>query len=214
MWIDFGENVFQLGRCLDLITDSSGDIDEAKRRLWYTQVYMIINSIPLTILMSFIVVSLTYRTFINLADYIFRNKSSITKENITELSRDSCFCSICNVNDEHEIIYSKVDLDHVLDLFNKNNIYQTSEHKKELTDIDLEVINEKLNYCKIRRNKKETKLFKILDKIYKIETTFRFTSRYVNSVLVTVVALYYFFIYFGYSNFHIDFLSFLIIFFI
>ena len=160
-------------------------------------VYMIISSIPLTIFISFIVISLTYRTFINLADYIFRNRSSITKENIIESSRDSCFCSICNVNDEHEIIYSKVDLDYVLNLFNKN--IQFSEKNQKLTDIDMNNVNAKLNYCKIIRNK-ETKIRKILNKIYKPDPTFRFTSRYINSILVAFVSLYYFVVFFAYGN--------------
>ena len=196
MWIDFGENVYQVGRCNSIAFDPSGDTDEMKRKLWYFMVYMITSSIPLTIFMSFIVISLTYRTFINLADYIFRNRSSITKENIIESSRDSCFCSICNVNDEHEIIYSKVDLDYVINLFNTN--IQFSEKNQNLTDFDLNNVNEKLNYCKIIRNK-ETRIRKILNKIYKPDPTFRFTSRYINSILVAFVALYYFVVFFAYG---------------
>jgi len=143
--------------------------------------------------MSFIVISLTNRTFISLVDYIFRNKSSLNRQKSKESSRDSCFCAICNVNDDHEIIYSKFDLDYVLNLFNRNN--QFSENNKYLNKIDANNLNEKLNYCKIISNNKETKIRKLLNMIYKSDRNFRFTSRYINSILVAFVALYYFFIF-------------------
>ena len=60
-------------------------------------------------------------------------------------------------------------------------------------------VNAKLNYCKIIRNK-ETKIRKILNKIYKPDPTFRFTSRYINSILVAFVSLYYFVVFFAYGN--------------
>ena len=189
MWIDFTENIYQYGNCdTDLVSDT--DISETKRKIWYYMIYKILHSIPLSIFMSFIVISLTYRTFISLVDYIFNYKSLLIKQNIKESSRDTCFCSICNVNDEHEIIYSKFDLDYVLNLFNRNDELFSG---KNLTDIDLKNLNEKLKFCKLIKNKKS-----IFNKIYKPDRNFRFTSRYINSVLVTCVALYYFVLVFGY----------------
>jgi len=188
MWIDFGVSVYQNGKC-DSITKYAYNLNDEqfKKEIWNFMIYKILSCLPLTIFMSFVVISLTNRTFTK----IFRNKSSLFKR---QKSRDSCFCAICNVNDDHEIIYSKFDLDYVLNLFNRNNEF--SENNKNLIQIDLNYVNEKLKYCEII-NIKETKIKKILNMIYKSDRNFRFTSRYINSVLVTCVALYYFVVFTG-----------------
>ena len=135
MWIDFGVCIYQVGKCESIIKYSLNlDNDYAKKEIWYFMVFKILNSIPLTIFMSFIVISLTNRTFISIVDYIFRNKSSLNRQKSKESSRDSCLCAICNVNDDHEIIYSKFDLDYVLNLFNRNNEF--SENNKNLIELN------------------------------------------------------------------------------
>jgi len=197
MWIDFGVSVYQNGKC-ESITKYSPNIKnkDIKKEIWNFMAYKILCSIPLTIFMSFIVISLTYRTFISFIDYIFRNKSSLSnRHKSNESSRDSCLCPICNVNDDHEIIYSKFDLDYVLNLFNSKSYF--NENNKDLTQIDLNDLNKKLKHSKIM-SVKETKIRKLLNMIYKSDRNFRFTSRYINSVLVTCVALYYFVVFTGY----------------
>ena len=88
MWIDFGVSVYQNGKC-ESITKYSPNIKnkDIKKEIWNFMAYKILCSIPLTIFMSFIVISLTYRTFIGLIDYIFRNKSSLNRQKTKESSR-------------------------------------------------------------------------------------------------------------------------------
>ena len=70
MWIDFGVCIYQVGKCESITKNSLNlDNDYAKKEIWYFMVFKILNSIPLTIFMSFIVISLTNRTFISLVDY-------------------------------------------------------------------------------------------------------------------------------------------------
>lgn len=197
MWIDFVENIFQYGKCQSITNELQSDKKQLKRELPYFMVYKVFSSIPLTVFSSFIVISLTYRTMINLIDFIYRNKSTITKEAILKANHDSAFCPICSVDDEHELIYSKFDLDYVLNIFELNTNNKKSNDSNYIGAKGLKTLNENLQHCKIKRVK-ESKIAKIRNVLYKPDPFFRFTSRYVNSIMVTIVALYYFVFYFGF----------------
>ena len=71
MWIDFGVSVYQNGKC-DSITKYSYNLNDEqfKKEILNFMIYKILSCLPLTIFMSFIVISLTNRTFTK----IFRNK--------------------------------------------------------------------------------------------------------------------------------------------
>lgn len=202
MWIDFVENIFQYGKCQSISTDVGTEKSELKRGLPFYIVYKIFTTIPLSVFMSFITISLTYRSILNLIDYILRKKSFLTREKILKQSEDSLFCPLCSPYDEHEVFYTRYDLDYVLDLFERNSIpKQMTSNKSDLghlTEEGRKSMNKKFKYCKIAKIK-ENKLTKLRDKIYKPDPYFRFTSRYINSIAVSVVALYYFVVYFGYS---------------
>jgi len=199
MWIDLAEVIFQNGKCLT--TENvlrSGNIEEAKRELPYIMVYNVLVSIPLCILHSFIVITLTYRTVINLIDFLFRNSSVLTRKELTKSSSDSYCLLACNINDENEIIYSEYDLNHVLNIFDSNKKQTRNNTSFEVSEIDLMDFNRSLKYCKIV-SMKETKLKKLMNIIYKTDPNFRFTSRYLNSIMVSFIALYYFWCYFAKS---------------
>ncbi len=196
MWIDLTEVVFQYGKCNiknNLLDDG---MDEARRELWYSMVYKILFSIPLSIFMSFVVISLTYRTMINLIDFIFRYSSSLTKKELTKSSSDTVCCTLGNIDDEHEMFYSKFDLQYVLDIFENNKTPNQNDKNKSIDNVDVQDLNKNLKYSKVVCIK-ETKLKKIMNIIYRSDPSFRFTSRYINSLMVTFIALYYFVVYFA-----------------
>ena len=196
MWIDLTEVVFQYGKCNINNNLLDEDMDEARRELWYSMVYKILFSIPLSIFMSFVVISLTYRTMINLIDFIFRYSSSLTKKELTKSSSDTVCCTLGNNDDEHEMFYSKFDLQYVLDIFENNKTPNQNDKNKNIDNVDVQDLNKNLKYSKVVCIK-ETKLKKIMNIIYRSDPSFRFTSRYINSLMVTFIALYYFVVYFA-----------------
>lgn len=86
---------------------------------WYYIAYKVLSAIPLSIFSAFLVITLSYKAVINLIDFIVRYSSSLTRAMITKNSQDTIFCSLANVDDDNEIIYSRCDLEYVLKLFEK-----------------------------------------------------------------------------------------------
>lgn len=102
-------------------------------------------------------------------------------------------------------MFLRHDFDYVLRLFEKNDEAYVEEEdvtnqnknskdsKKQAKDL-----SKTLKYVKVKKHH-ESVPFKILKKIYNYDPTFRFTSRYWNTIMVAVVALYYVFIYWTYT---------------
>lgn len=191
MWIDYAENLFQYGKCSELFSSFLDKTDQMDKERNILIAYEVLLLLPVAVFMSFVVVSLTYRTMINLIDFLFRNNSPSTREELLESSQDSFCCPICNINDEHEVIYSKFDLNYVLNIFDSNKTYSYNKENENIEAVDLKNLNSELKYCKIVSNK-VTRLRKMTDFIYKPDPFFRFTSRYINSILVAFIAFYYF----------------------
>ena len=179
-WLDYANNTYQFCMCRSfyLIAKSETDFDVIKRKYLYFLIYQISISIPFSIFSSFIVINLTFRSAIDFVNYLLRyRKKSLQK------CEDSFCCDFLNVNDKHEIIYSQCDIDYVLDLFNRKN--SSKNHFNQVKH------HEYLIECVEERNFK-TKLARTLKYIFKWDTNFRFSSRVVNTLVVSFVALYYF----------------------
>lgn len=116
MWIDFIENIYQYGKCESISSETSSGKEETRRRLWYFIAYKVLSSIPLSIFSSFIVINLTYKGMILLFDQLFRKSYFKSRKNDT--AKDTFCCSIFNVDDDHELLYCKHDVEYVYDLFN------------------------------------------------------------------------------------------------
>lgn len=213
MAIDYGENMYQFGKCDsiflqvdDLNNLTEDDKDEIKRKLPYFIIYKVASSIPLFIFSSFILVDLIYKSMINIFDFVIRYASYWTKSQLIERAKDSFFCLVMNVDDEDEMFYSNHDLNYVFELFNLN------KHNNKIdTDADssFEKIQQGANSMLTRANyikkysritkKKPPLIYKIIGFIYPIDPHFRFTSKYLNTIIVALVALYYTFLYFAYT---------------
>jgi hypothetical protein len=186
-WLDFANNVYQYSRCEGFYQLSIGinDKNEIDRIYKSFVIYKTFDSIPFSIFSSFIVINLTYRSFCHVADYIFRyrNKSIPYLAKLFAKSKDSFFCDLLNVEDEHENIYSRCDIDYVLNLLNGKD---DTASKKSFVPLKkfkyLTVFTEKKNF--------KTKVISILKKVLKWDPNFRFTSRMINAFTVSLVALY------------------------
>lgn len=99
-------------------------------------------------------------------------------------SKDSFCCDFFNVDDEHEIIYSQCDIDYVLDLLN-------SKGEKNLQKTLVQVNKFKYLAVFVERKNLPAKIISILKKVLKWDPNFRFSSRVVNSLVVSFVSLYY-----------------------
>lgn len=211
MWIDFTSNVFYYGKC-DSYSGSRGiqnDRPEAQRRVIIYIVYKSLFALPFSIFSSFILINLTYRSFINLVDFIYSYRNSDRKQTMIEKAKDSFFCLIANVDDDDELIYCRNDLDYVMRLLRKKKsedeeFSYTSDEDSETLSYDgseksLKTKNrDSYMYSKILKKKKVSKFKRISRIIYKWDPAFKFTSRFVNTILVAFVTLYYFVIYIAY----------------
>jgi hypothetical protein len=182
MWIDFSKNIIQFGNCETIISNELKKIDDKEliRRLWLYIAYKIMYYFPIMICSSFILSVLTYRLVIDSIDFIFRNNS--------RSSRLKADCLMCHLNDESEVIYSNYDLNYVIELFEQKNIKTLMINENDY---------KQLKFLKIINIKKK-KIFKLLNFIYKWDSTYRFSSRFVNSIVFTLFVLYYFILYFSY----------------
>ena len=185
-WIDLFENLYIASVC-DSFYAQTGDVsskEEVYNKYVYYIVYKIFASIPFSIFQSFIVINLTYRSAISLIDYSIRNRK--TNQN----NADSFFCNLLCVNDEHELIYSKYDIDYVIQLL----------HGKENNKRSLKLIK-KYDYFKHQTLDSSflSKILNFLKKKLDWDDNFRFTARFMNTIVVAVVSLYYFVLYLSYN---------------
>lgn len=192
MWIDFVLNIYYYGKCESITNESEDDKEETARRLWYFIGYKVLSAIPFSVFSSFVLITLTYKSIINLFDYILSSRSYLSKLRLQETSKDTFMCSFFNVNDDHEVIYNKYDVDYVMRLLTPSVVVGYSRRQ---------IINDnKLKYAVIEKNIKESKIMKLIRKhIYDWDPSFRFTARFVSTVTVGLVSLYYFFLFLLYE---------------
>ena len=122
---------------------------------------------------------------------MLRNRSSLIKP--IDHNEDSFCCSLLAVNDEHELIYSKYDILYVIELLNRKlGAHETA--KKSFKTF------EKYEYSKLKIENKSVlaKVKNFVKKLLDWDANFRFTSRFMNTMLVALVALYYFVIFLSY----------------
>jgi hypothetical protein len=187
-WIDFINNTYQNSLCsgfYEEIRDET-DKDVINRKYVYFIIYKTFNSIPFSVFSSFIVISLSYRSIIDLVDYVLRYKHRSIPyiSRLFAKSKDSFCCDLFNIDDEHEIIYSQCDIDYVLNLLNskgEKNSQKTLVQAKEFNYVTLLI--EKKNFM--------NKILSIIKKVIKWDPNFRFSSRVINSFVVSFVSLYY-----------------------
>ncbi len=131
-------------------------------------------------------------------DYIFKRFNHYYSAILKRRSKDSFCCTICNIDDDNEVFYSQYDLNYVFRLVNKKS-YETNSIEKIDKNLikNLEAKYKYSEIVEINRPKKLMSLFKRL--IYDWKDHFRFSSRFVNSVVVAFVTLYYFFIITAYN---------------
>jgi hypothetical protein len=212
MWIDFIANIYQYGKCESISSESESGIPELTRRLWYFIGYKTLSAIPLSIFSSFILVTLTYKTILNLIDFCYIKKSTTKKYKLMEESKDSFCCSLCNLNDEHEILYNQHDLQHVLDLFDQKEESTTPETRTDQRDLienatDVaeqdafeQIKRNSFKYIKIVKKRRDSTFFRLFRRfIYDWDDNFKFTSRFTSTIMVGLVALFYFFLFVLYT---------------
>jgi hypothetical protein len=168
MWLDFIINIYQFGKCESISSEANVNKKEIIRRMPYYISYKVLSATPLSVFSSFIVVTLTYKTIVNLIDLAFRLRSNETRRLLEAKSEDTFCCIWANVDDDNEIFYTKQDIAYVYKLLQKPKV------------------------------KAEKWRNRWLKSIYKWDSNFRFTSRYLNTITVGVVALYYIFLYWVY----------------
>ncbi len=197
--IDFGLNVYKYGECEGISSEFAYvEKSEAEKYVGYFIAYKIMFALPFSVFSSFILVKQLYKTFIIIMDFIFKRFNHYYSVILKRKSKDSFCCTICNVDDDNEIFYSQYDLNYVLRLINKKN-YETKSMEKIKKSVikNLEAKYKYSEIVEINQPKKLIGLFKRF--IYDWKDHFRFSSRFVNSVVVAFVTLYYFFIIIAYS---------------
>ena len=120
-WLDFFNNTYQFSVCNGFykeIGPSKEALSELNRRYTFFTIYKVLSSIPFALFSSFIVVSLTHRSVIELLEFLLCKRQQEQKNN-----------SLFKVKDENEIIYSRCDIDYVIDLLDKR--YSNFEHKSK-----------------------------------------------------------------------------------
>ena len=192
-WIDLFENLYIVSVC-DSFYAQTSDVsskEEIHNKYVYYIIYKVFASIPFSIFQSFIVINLTYRSAISLIDYLIRNlKTTPPSIKLKKHNEDSFFCNLLCVNDENELIYSKYDIDYVIQLL----------HGKENNKKPLKLIK-KYDYFKHQTLDKSfySKIVNFFKKKIDWDDNFRFTARFMNTIVVAVVSLYYFVLYLSYN---------------
>ncbi len=124
-WLDFFNNTYQFSVCNGFYKEIGPSREalngELNRRYTFFTIYKVLSSIPFALFSSFIVVSLTHRSFIELIDFMLGKRQHEEEETKAN--------SLFKVKDENEIIYSRCDLDYVIDLLDKR--YSNFEHKSK-----------------------------------------------------------------------------------
>ena len=103
-WIDFANNTYQQSFCngfYDEIIDET-DKENIREKYIFFIIYKTFSSIPFAIFSSFIVISLTYRSVINLIDYALRSKNKLIPyfSRYFEKGKDSFCCNLFNNQNE------------------------------------------------------------------------------------------------------------------
>ena len=194
-WIDYVNNVYINSVCYGFYEQSAdvfSDKNAVNKKFIYFTIYKVFFSIPFSIFSSFIVINLTYRSIINLIDYILRNRSILIKP--IDHNEDSFCCNLFAVNDEHELIYSKYDILYVIELLDQRGGGSQETAKKSFKTFE----NYEYSKLKIENKNILAKVKNIFKKLLDWDANFRFTSRFMNTMLVALVALYYFVIYLSY----------------
>ena len=155
--------------------------------------YKVLSTIPICIFTSLVGVCLIYRTFDSLT-ILFRGTSSKQlRKKRTNDSKDTCFCSCCNLKDDNEVIFSMSDLMYVIDLLKSRETQESSKNQKPTFKKE-ELKNMGNSYVKVKA-KSESKMKNFFRKyIYDWDPNFHFTSRFVNTIFVANIAMYYFFL--------------------
>ena len=204
MWIDFPLNVIDYVVCDSIIEEFKSLIldgnDELNRRLFYFIAYKISGAVPLVLISSFIAIILSLRAFESLITLIKRNKTYHDRIKVSQESRDTCFCLCCNVSDNHEVIFSKCDLMYTIDLLKSPEIDKFSaDEEKKLLDIDNEIQIKNVSNFKVK-SISQSRIEKLFRKhVYDWDSNFHFTSRFLNTMVVAFLALYFFFLFFLYN---------------
>ena len=203
MWIDSIVNFYDYAKCDSIIKEDNVKIDDIQELVWYFITYKVVGAIPICILSIFIAISLTYRSIDSLIGLIKSKKSFELNQKLNEASQDTCLNTFGNVNDDHEVIFSKCDLIYVMDLLNAphtienpNFISYLDTEKKTHNKKDLKSMEN--IYIQVKR-KNRSKIEKYFRKyVYDWSPNFRFTSRFINTIVVAFLALFFLFLYWTY----------------
>ena len=192
MIFDFDINVYHYSKCDSIVKDLILHQFYTDWRLTYFIAYKIMGALPLVFLTVFIIISLLYRALDSLMHYIRSMKSLELKQKLIEDSRDSCFCTFLNVEDDNELIFSKCDLMYVIEILKP---IESEEINSEIgkKKHDKEEIKNPLIKIKSKNKSKIVNLFRT--HIYDWNPNFRFTSRFINTIVVANVALYFVFLF-------------------
>ena len=188
-------NVYKYGKCQSIsnigFTLSEEQFENIKNSII---VYKVLFILPFTIFSSFIFVEQFYKSFKLLMNFCRKTKQTEHRR----LSINKCF-SLFNVDDEIEIIFSQSDFNYVLNLVNKYQKSKPNNTKITLSKQEIESLNDEYNYSRVVCIKQDSsrniikRLIKILN-IYDLinDDNFKFTSRFINTISVATVTLYYF----------------------
>jgi hypothetical protein len=194
--LDFGLNIYKYGECdNDLFVTTTGAnrveaMENSKKKIGYYIAFKILWVVPVSIFYSFIVIKQIYTTFIIFVDFLFRQSDYFYRHLLREKSRDTLFCSICNVDDENEIIYTQCDFNYVLELVNRKE--KSQEDLKSVSSIEKKADKsqkppkiereERLRYkhSEIVEKKRSPGTFGKLFRrfVYDWQENFKFSSRY------------------------------------
>lgn len=118
-WIDTIESIVQFSICDGFYIDSGDEISELiQTRYFYFLVQKILSSIPFAFFTSFMITCFTYRMVYTFLDYTFQWRRNLIEK------RKNFFIQLFDIHDKDEIIYSKSDLDYVIQLLNNKPINQ------------------------------------------------------------------------------------------
>ena len=198
--MDFVTNFYDYGICDSFVKEARdySDTTEIRRRLPYFIVYKIMGALPLCFLSVFIIISLLYRAFHNLLYFIRSMKSLELKRKLIENSKDSCFCKFFNVDDDNEVIFSKCDLMYVIEILKPTESEELTSEIGKIKHNKKELKNMENSFIKVK-SKNESKIVNLFRKhIYDWNPNFHFTSRFINTIVVANVALYFVFLYCAY----------------
>jgi hypothetical protein len=150
--------------------------------------------VPFANFSSVIVITLTYRSMVSFLDVYFKYNKKHFKNNNTKLNaKISIRKLLLNINDDHELIYSNCDINYVLDLL---------EGRAEIRKKKCFRKFQKYNYfsLQIEEDKSyKTMFLNFLKKTFDWHPNFRFSSRFINTMVAALCVLYYFILFVSYQ---------------